>query len=98
MPIYVRNELFIAALLITMRSMKKIFLSLILGLSLTALAQDGVIEIENSSAVVNPPVSVLEKEKAFLSAAIEIPDVVPLGNEVVFDATPSKIISLSDFL
>lgn len=76
--------------------MKKILLSLLLALSLTALAQDAAIEIDESAAVVNPPVSALEKEKAFLSAAIEIPDVVALGNEVVFDATPSKIMSLSD--
>jgi hypothetical protein len=44
-----------------------------------------------------PEVSVLEKEEAFLSPAIEIPDVVRLGEEMVFDASPSKIMSLSDF-
>jgi len=77
--------------------MKKILLSLILGLSFTVLAQDESTITELPLDVENPPVSELEKEIAFLSAAIEIPDTVFLGEETIFDATPSKIMSLSDF-
>ena len=56
--------------------MKKILLSLILGLSFTVLAQDESTITEVPLDVENPPVSELEKETAFLSAAIEIPDTV----------------------
>lgn len=40
--------------------------------------------------------AVLEKEKAYLAPAIEVPDTIRLGEEVVFDAGPTKIMSLSD--
>lgn len=38
----------------------------------------------------------LEKEKDYLEPAIEVPDIIELGQEVVFDAGPTKIMSLSD--
>jgi hypothetical protein len=79
--------------------MKKILFLLLIGLNLNALAQADIESAEGDTPNLEetPQVSELEKEKAFLNPAIEIPDVVRLGDETVFDASPSKIMSLSDY-
>jgi len=78
--------------------MKKILLLLLIGASLNVVAQtEGSEEAASTVEDLAPQLSDLEKEKAFINPAIEIPDVVALGQETVFDAGPSKIMSLSDY-
>lgn len=79
--------------------MKKLILILLLGVSFTTWAQ---IETDNEKVTaetenLDPSLSELEKEEAFISPAVQLPEVVFLGEETVFDATPSKIMSLSDY-
>lgn len=86
--------------------MKKYILILALGLSLNVLAQadpeaaetaveSAEIEVEAIEELVDKALE-LEKEEAYLEPAIELPDVIFLGEEIVFDAGPSKTMSLSD--
>ena len=79
--------------------MKKLILILALGISMQTLAQTESTKenVEPQTQDEDPQISELEKEEAFLSPALEIPDVVRLGEEMVFDASPSKIMSLSDY-
>lgn len=76
--------------------MKKYLLILLLGLSLTVFAQESE-EIDTpAEGVENPELKEAVKEEAYLDPGFEVPDVIKLGDEALFDARPTKIMSLSD--
>ena len=79
--------------------MKKYILILALGLSLNVLAQStDTLEADLTTIAEESLAEVTEvlKEEAYLEPGVEVPDNIALGEESVFSAGPSKIMSLSD--